>query len=131
MATEAHPRSRLVDRLPPWTPEQLLGGLGIAAAVMVGLAGLASLVPLPEDDLPPAVEAVQVPPSLVTQLPGTAEPSGGPGGNGAEHAVVAGDTASGIAARYGVTVEALVEANRLEAPDRLALGQVLVIPDAQ
>ena len=44
------------------------------------------------------------------------------------HVVAAGETLSVIAARYGVTIAALVEANKLEDPDRLAIGQRLVIP---
>lgn len=44
------------------------------------------------------------------------------------HVVQAGETLSAIAARYGVTTAALVEANKLENPDRLAIGQRLVIP---
>jgi len=44
------------------------------------------------------------------------------------HVVAAGETLSAIAARYGVTTAALVEANKLDNPDRLAIGQRLVIP---
>lgn len=44
------------------------------------------------------------------------------------HVVAAGETLSAIAARYGVTTTALVEANKLDNPDRLAIGQRLVIP---
>jgi LysM repeat protein len=39
-----------------------------------------------------------------------------------------GDTLWQIAQRFGVTVEAIVEANGLEDPDRIAPGQQLVIP---
>lgn len=42
--------------------------------------------------------------------------------------VVAGDVLSRIARRHGVSLEALVERNRLEDPDRLEVGQTLVIP---
>ena len=44
------------------------------------------------------------------------------------HVVQAGETLGAIAARYDTTVAALVEANRLENPDRLAIGQRLLIP---
>jgi len=47
---------------------------------------------------------------------------------GTVHVVQAGETLSAIAARYGVTTTALAEANQLQNPDRLAIGQRLVIP---
>src|SRR5690606_40839546 len=49
-----------------------------------------------------------------------------------EHVVKKGETLSGIAARYGVTVAALRRANRLEGKDdrRLPVGKRLRIPRA-
>ena len=44
------------------------------------------------------------------------------------YAVQGGDTLSGIAARFGLTVEELVQANRLVDPDSLQIGQQLTIP---
>ena len=44
------------------------------------------------------------------------------------YAVQAGDTLSGIAGRFGLTVEELVQANRLVDPDSLQIGQQLTIP---
>ncbi|GAE36979.1 LysM peptidoglycan-binding domain-containing protein [Halalkalibacter akibai] len=49
---------------------------------------------------------------------------------GASHQVVAGDTLSGIAARYGTTVNALREVNRL-TNDIIRIGQTLTIPNGQ
>jgi peptidoglycan endopeptidase LytF len=46
------------------------------------------------------------------------------------HTVAQGETLYAIARRYGVTVEALRAANRLEG-DRVRVGQTLVIPRAQ
>lgn len=46
------------------------------------------------------------------------------------YVVQAGDTLSAIAARYGISVPQLVSANQLSDPDRLAIGQRLVIPTA-
>jgi len=45
------------------------------------------------------------------------------------YTVVAGDTLNAIAAQFGTTVEAIVEANDLADPDVIDIGQVLVIPD--
>lgn len=42
--------------------------------------------------------------------------------------VARGDTVTAIARRHGVTVRALVDANGLESPDRLRVGQLLRLP---
>lgn len=44
------------------------------------------------------------------------------------HEVESGNTLGGIARRYGVTIDALLEANHLRKTDRLRIGQKLVIP---
>lgn len=45
-----------------------------------------------------------------------------------QHVVAPGDTVGGIAHEYGISAKALLDANRLEDPDRLRIGQTLVIP---
>lgn len=44
------------------------------------------------------------------------------------HTVGSGDTLSGIAQRYGTSVDAIVAANTLTDPNDLTVGQVLRIP---
>lgn len=44
------------------------------------------------------------------------------------HTVRAGDTLSGLAKQYGLSLEALRVANILPADDRIAIGQMLIIP---
>jgi LysM repeat protein len=44
------------------------------------------------------------------------------------HDVVKGETLIGIAARYGVTVVAIRDANGLKDPGLIIVGQQLVIP---
>lgn len=48
----------------------------------------------------------------------------------AVHVVSAGETLAAIAARYGVTVQALAEANAISDPSRIVTGQRLTIPGA-
>jgi LysM repeat protein len=65
----------------------------------------------------PTAEAVTTPTVPSTPTPTT------------RHSVAPGEVLSTIAARYGVTVEAIVAANGLEDPNQLEVGQVLVIPE--
>ncbi|HUV93632.1 MAG TPA: LysM domain-containing protein, partial [Anaerolineae bacterium] len=44
------------------------------------------------------------------------------------YAVRAGDTLAKIATRFGVTLEQIVEANDIEDPNLIEVGQVLIIP---
>ena len=43
------------------------------------------------------------------------------------YVVVKGDTLSSIARRYNTTVKALAEANKIENPNKIEIGQVLTI----
>jgi LysM repeat protein len=52
------------------------------------------------------------------------------GGGASVHVVAAGDTLADIAAHFGTTVAALVEANQLSNPDLLRIGQELSISTA-
>jgi LysM repeat protein len=53
------------------------------------------------------------------------------GGDGVYHIVQAGETIFGIAQQYGTTVDAIVEANGLEDPDAVRVGERLLIPPAE
>ncbi len=48
---------------------------------------------------------------------------------GREHEVLAGQTLSEIAAAYGVSIDAIIEANGLKNPDNIRKGQKLFIPE--
>lgn len=48
----------------------------------------------------------------------------------ATHVVAEGDTLSGIAARYGVSMEAVTDANGIEDANQIFIGQILTIPGA-
>ncbi len=45
------------------------------------------------------------------------------------HTVQAGENLTAIARQYGVTVQAIVEANQISNPDRVTVGTVLTIPE--
>ena len=53
---------------------------------------------------------------------------GGSAGGKRTHLVVSGDTLSGIAAKYGVSQDAIASANRLPSSNVVLLGATLVIP---
>ncbi len=48
---------------------------------------------------------------------------------GVEHTVAGGETLSEIASAYGVSVRVLIQANKLQNPDRLKVGQKIFIPE--
>ncbi len=89
-------------------------------------------------------EAPILQPGQVLQIPGCAAatttdnvpptPGSAPGGTnvtgGTTYTVQSGDTLFRIAQRFGVTVEAIVQANNLSNPDSLSVGQQLIIPPA-
>ncbi|MCA9919187.1 MAG: LysM peptidoglycan-binding domain-containing protein [Anaerolineales bacterium] len=47
------------------------------------------------------------------------------------HTVQPGETLTAIARQYGVTVQAIVDANQISNPDRVTAGTVLTIPEGQ
>ncbi|MBC7224148.1 MAG: LysM peptidoglycan-binding domain-containing protein [Anaerolineae bacterium] len=76
-------------------------------------------------------DAIYVGQRLVIPKPGVvpgSEPTATPA-TGRQHVVRAGETLSGIAWQYGVTVEAILAANGLQSPDLIYVGQVLIIPE--
>jgi len=69
-------------------------------------------------------------PEATTTTGATPEPTDGAGGE-RTHTVVDGDTLSGIADQYGVSVEQIQAANPGVTLDPLGLGTVLVIPEGE
>ncbi len=65
-------------------------------------------------------------PTGITTTGGTPGASGSTSGE--KYKVKPGDSLSVIAANFGVTVQAIVDANKLTNPNRLSIGQELIIP---
>jgi LysM repeat protein len=98
----------------------------------------ATASPTPTGTVPPSATPAPTNTPAPTSTPGgggqdqppapTATPSPTPTGAARTYVVQAGDTLFWIAVRFTTTVSALQAANGLSDPDRLAVGQVLVIP---
>jgi len=90
-------------------------------------------LPTVDTNLPPMVDtnmAPMMPTNPPPALPPMATPAPVPPSEGAatEYVVVQGDTFSGIAKKYGVTVKAIEAANPGVVPTKLKVGQKLSIP---
>jgi LysM repeat protein len=83
----------------------------------------------PDSDLPPTWTPIPTNAPPTPQIAGEGEATGETNTEGQETYVVQpGDTLAEIAAAYGVTVEALVEANNIADIDVIEVDQVLIIP---
>jgi LysM repeat protein len=79
--------------------------------------------------LAPAPTATAVPPTATQPAPAaTATPAKAAGSRANTYRVKSGDTLSGIAQQFDVSLDALLAANRIAATATLRIGQVLVIP---
>ena len=76
---------------------------------------------------PTAVATVRASVSVATPSPRAPSPT--PRSTPRTYVVQKGDSLSSIAARFGVTVQALMAANGLANPNLVNVGQVLVIPE--
>lgn len=83
-----------------------------------------------DDDV--AAEATPTPTPTPTANPFMAtpseEPTDDPTDGGGSYVVGSGDTLGSIAIRFDTTIDAIIELNGLEDPDRLAIGDELRIP---
>ena len=70
------------------------------------------------------------PNGFLTPIPPTATLTPSPTPTPVVHVVVQGNTLLGIALEYGVSMDALVQANGLDVNEYLSIGQILVIPVA-
>ena len=98
-------------------------GLSQVVAQMASVPGPRTTLPPPSPTVPPTPQPT---PSPAPTPSATPEPS--PSGTPVTHTVARGEFLSQIAERYGVTVEAIIEANDILSPDHIEPGQELVIP---
>ncbi len=94
-------------------PEQLASIITPPPPVILAATAIPATTPVPQN-----AEAVQAP----APVPPTAAPRGD------SYTVQAGDSLSNIATRFNVTINALLEANNLDNPDFVFVGQVLFLP---
>lgn len=112
----------------------LLALLLTACSVTIGAP---QPTPGPGDPLNTPIEQVHfditaVPsPTAVPPTPTGAAPAPAPGSGGtAKYTIKPGDTLSGIAAQYNITVDDLVKLNNIANPNDIQAGQVIVVPAA-
>ena len=99
-------------------------GTVTVALTATPIGGMAALTPSP------GAGTATLTPEVTTVTPAPSEPTPSPS-VGTTYVVQAGDTIFSIARAYGVSPQAIVQANALTDPDRIALGQELIIPAAE
>lgn len=81
---------------------------------------------------PPRLDPITPSPSLpeVETIPDrTIPPPPAPSASGETYTIARGDTLSGIAVRFGTTTAVLMTLNNISDPDRIIVGQKLVLPE--
>ena len=116
------PGNRAPRDLTPRDPLSAIRIAGIAFAVTLLLASCG------EDAGPPTLAPA---PTLLVVTATAGPPPVPTPGKQQRYIVREGDTLSGIAARFGVSEDAILKENPLSDRDRLFVGQELVIPPAQ
>jgi LysM repeat protein len=127
---EAYPSLKTRLGLPALSLPPILVGV---AAVLIAAVALFSLPTLLGVGNPPATGASPSPTiSASAEAPGTpAPPTAVPGPTPQVYVAAPGDTMSKIAARFGIPLQVLVDANaaNIPDPDVLDVGQEVVIPN--
>lgn len=81
----------------------------------------------PDMPIATSIEESAIAPEIIRPTPDPTRP--GSAETGREYVVQPGDTLSGIANLYGVSLSVLIQTNRLANPDVLTVGQVVTLPD--
>lgn len=115
----------------------LMAGLVLGAAMRPASPArpVETGLPVPPTATQAVAPATAVPIPIMTftprpsaTLPPAPTPTPAGGACPVVHVVVAGDTVLGLAQRYGVTEDAIVQANSLQTTASLKIGQQLIIP---
>lgn len=77
----------------------------------------------------PAAIAMGSPSAASSALPlNSSVPLQAPSGEGYMHTIVSGESLHTIARKYDITAQAIVQANKLGSPDKIVVGQKILIP---
>ncbi|MFD4397865.1 LysM peptidoglycan-binding domain-containing protein [Kitasatospora sp. NPDC058478] len=110
-------------------PDRITEGQQITVPAASASATAAPATPAPEPAETPA--PVEPAPTETPQPTPSPDPLPTPAPGAATHTVAAGDSLSAIAARYGVGLDAVANANpQITDPDRIEVGQVVSLPTA-
>lgn len=99
----------------------------IAAQFGVSMQSIITANNISNPDLIYADQVLEIPDAQATAVPQPA-PSTTPAPSPGSYTVVAGDTLSAIARRFGTTVSAIAQANNISNVNLIYVGQVLAIP---
>jgi len=106
----------------------VLGETGKSAPLSTDPDQTGKETPVPEEATEASPETTPVPEDTAAPADTTAPTESSPSAAAIEHVVARGETLTEIAQQYGVTIEAIVEANALANPNHVEAGQVLLIP---
>lgn len=121
MATTAMPSVQSQD-LPVLSNPSSQGSL----PAMQPQTALASAAPMPSPAVLGSLPTNSSVPALAAASPAPALP--GAAANTFTHTIASGESLYTIARRYDVTTQAIVQANNLSSPDKIVVGQKVIIP---
>jgi LysM repeat protein len=103
-------------------------GFGLLTAAGPTATTTTSPTPTPSPSPSPTPSPTPLPTPSPTPLPTPRPATPTPKPTPRTYRVQSGDTLSSIAARFGVSTQALINANGITDPNSLSIGQVLIIP---